>query len=480
MSAGPPKRAPSTPYQRVRSRIAARRAKRKRGVALIMVLGALVVLTVLVTDLTEQSTSTLSAALADRDSIRAEYHAKSAFNLTRLLIASEPTIRRALAGPLAILTRGKPPPQIPVWKFTDKVLGAFNSGDSALEFQRLAGTNPETGKNLGIEGGSFVVKVVDEDSKINVNLGARGDPISRNRLGAQLLGLMGPPQYNEMFEAADLDGQISSRQAICGAIVDWADPDETHYPCDPFATSASGSGGPEDNFYQQVGLSYLRRNAAFSSLEELRLVRGVSDDFWATFVDPDPANPDQRSLTVWGRDQVNIQSASPLTMLGIVCAGAPESGVCIDPMQTQSFVMGVTLLKSIMPMLPMTPKQFVSALRGRGQIGQILASVGIEPVTFSSPKEVERMLTNQSKIFSIYVDGVVPGRKRETRVRLHGVVDFRNAAEIGETQAGLAGLLLGQDGTASQAASTGEVAPEELAAALASDPMGAIIYYRLE
>ncbi|HMP07354.1 MAG TPA: hypothetical protein PJ982_13460 [Lacipirellulaceae bacterium] len=65
-------------------------------------------------------------------------------------------------------------------------------------------------------------------------------------------------------------------------------------------------------------------------------------------------------------------------------------------------------------------------------------------------------------------------------MRLHGVVDFRNAAEIGSSQGGLAGLLLGEDGAASRAATTGEVAPEELAAALASDPMGAIIYYRLE
>ena len=36
-------------------------------------------------------------------------------------------------------------------------------------------------------------------------------------------------------------------------------------------------------------------------------------------------------------------------------------------------------------------------------------------------------MTAESKMFSIYADGVVPGFQRKTRIRLHAVVDFRNA-----------------------------------------------------
>ena len=43
------------------------------------------------------------------------------------------------------------------------------------------------------------------------------------------------------------------------------------------------------------------KNAPYDSLEELHMVRGVSDDFWRTIVDPEPNNPRKRHLTVWGQ-----------------------------------------------------------------------------------------------------------------------------------------------------------------------------------
>src|SRR5262245_35989302 len=99
--------------------------RKRRGLALIMVLGALTVLTVLLADFQDETSAELGSALSARDALRAEYAARSAANLGRLLIASEPTIRKALA-PLLMLIGGGAPPQIPVWEFADQVLGAFN------------------------------------------------------------------------------------------------------------------------------------------------------------------------------------------------------------------------------------------------------------------------------------------------------------------------------------------------------------------
>ena len=78
-----PETSEPTPLSRILARRAKARGQKRRGVALIMVLGTLVILTVLVTQLHESSISTLSAALADRDSMKAEYHARSAVNLSR-------------------------------------------------------------------------------------------------------------------------------------------------------------------------------------------------------------------------------------------------------------------------------------------------------------------------------------------------------------------------------------------------------------
>ncbi len=61
------------------------------------------------------------------------------------------------------------------------------------------------------------------------------------------------------------------------------------------------------------------------------MVRGVTDDFWATFVDPDPTNPKKRQMTVWGQGAVNVNTANPLTLYALVCSGAPTAELCTDP-----------------------------------------------------------------------------------------------------------------------------------------------------
>ncbi len=56
--------------------------RQRRGVALIMVLGAPAILTVMLTEAQEDNSAEFSAALAARDQLAAEYAAKSGVNLT--------------------------------------------------------------------------------------------------------------------------------------------------------------------------------------------------------------------------------------------------------------------------------------------------------------------------------------------------------------------------------------------------------------
>ena len=72
---------------------ARRLRRRRRGMALILVLAALTVLTVMLTEIQDESSAEFGSSLAARDAVVAEYAAKSAVNLSRLLIAAEPTIR---------------------------------------------------------------------------------------------------------------------------------------------------------------------------------------------------------------------------------------------------------------------------------------------------------------------------------------------------------------------------------------------------
>src|SRR4051812_570455 len=345
---------------------ALRLRRRRRGMALILVLAALTVLTVMLTEVQDESSAEFGSALSARDALVAEYAAKSAVNLSRLLIAAEPTIPPSLTLVFALVGG---PRQIPVWAYADRILGAFNDLEGADSFTSLAGVDPKLGKNLGFKGGGFRLEIVDEDSKINFNVAARGDAFSQTRLASQIIGLIGPPQYSPMFEGRDADDSYTDRRALCSAIIDWVDPDQDQALCDPTSTTAQQAAA-EDSFYQLLKQPYKRKNAAFDSLEELHRVRGVSDDFWATFIDPNPDVPDKRIVTVWGQGAVNVNTANPQTLLAIVCQASNNLALmCTDANEAQKFIMAMTMLRSFMPGLPVfkNAQEFVSALQQTNQ-----------------------------------------------------------------------------------------------------------------
>lgn len=460
------KKQPNSPARRARAR------RNRRGMALIMVLASLTVLTVMLTEIQDESSAELGSALSARDALVAEYAGKSAVNLSRLLIAAEPTIRNSIA-----LLFGGQAPQIPVWEFADQVLGAFNDASGAEAFLALAGVDPKLGKNLGFEGGGFEVKIVDEDSKINVNVPARADAFSQTKLAAQLIGLIGQPQYDALFENRDADGQFSSRQDICAAIIDWTDPDQDANVCDPTSETAQQAAA-EDSFYEMLKKPYSRKNAAFDSLEELRRVRGIGDDFWATFVEPDPDKPEKRTLTVWGQGQLNVNTANPQTVLAFVCASAPAARVCNDANEAGKFLMALTILRGATAGAPVfrSPKQFVDALEHKGMFGPILKALEIEPVALLSRDMTVKAATTESKVFSIYATGYVRAGKRETRVRIHAVVDFRGAPALDTVQ----NLLSGGAATNPAAAGQGAGLAEGIPAALQPSTAGTIVYYRVD
>ncbi len=472
-----------------------RQLRSRRGVALIMVLGAITVLTVFLTELQEETSSELSSALADRDALKAEYYAKSAVNLARLLIAVEPEVNAGISPMLGML--GVKVPQIPVWEFTDMVLGTFNDQSGSEAFNGLVNGDPSTAKNIGLNGGRFELQIIDEDSKINLNNATKGQ-LSADRLAAQILGLVGQPSYNPMFEGRDADNQFSDRQSVCGAMIDWADDDEVLTPCDP-STRGPGSGGAEDNFYQIIGLPYRRKNAPYDSLDELRLVRGISDDFWATFVDPDPSDAHKRIFTVWGQsgDTINPNTASPQTLLALICSDPKAmTEFCADVTQVSSFLMVMNLVKSFGAGIPLFMKKddFVKTMQGQGLLGPILTSMGVKPVTFTNPNEITRQIRLVSKVFSIYATGVVKGFRRTTKVTIHAVVDYRVASVLG-TPFGAAGGTTGgspQTATGSTVPPPGgpantrnnqdpsQMTPDQLAQILATNPAGTIVYWRVE
>jgi general secretion pathway protein K len=397
-------------------------------------------------------------------------------------------MRQGIA-PLFMLMK-RNPPQLPVWEFSDRILGAFNDQEASKDFAGFAGLDLSLGKNLGLKGGRFEIQVVDEDAKINVNMGASNE-IAHIRLAKQLMAMTMPIQYDPFFSQRDDRGNVNDRLTICSAIIDWADADEQLFSCD--LTSAPSSNAVEDAYYQLLPKPYRRKNAPYDSLEELHMVRGVGDDFWSLFVDPDPINPKKRQVTIWGSGVVNVNSASPLTLYALTCSGAPTSELCTDPtgQQMQLFVMGLTMGQAITMGAPLfgSPGDFMSLVKGQGMLGPMLTALGMKPVKFQSESEFAKGITTESKVFSIYAVGVVKGFRRETRVKIHTVVDMRSAPSL---TGGLgSGSSSSSSSTSSSTSSTNTTAggqqlppgvtdPNAIAAALQPSIGGQVLYYDIE
>ncbi len=467
----------------LRARRRAKKRKQERGIALVMVMGAIAILTVMLAEFQDETSAELAAASAERDSLQAEYMARSAVNLSRLLIATEPTMRKAIAPMFQLMKRT--PPQLPVWEFSDRLLGAFNDQESSKDFAATVGLDMSQSKNLGMQGGKYELVIVDEDSKINVNLGAAND-IAHIRLAQEIMSLIGPPQYSTIFEQKDGSGQFHDRVAVCQALIDWADVDEQAFNCDLSQLSAAQNAGVEDAWYRLLPRPYQRKNAPYDSLEELHMVRGVSEDFWSTFIDPDPTNPKKRVVTVWGQGMVNVNTANAQTLLGVVCAGAPAAEICTLPDQAALFLTGVTMARGITMGAPMfgNTRDFVQALSGKGQLGPLLAGIGMKPVVFKSQAEFQKSITTESKMFSIYAVGVKKGYRRETRVRVHAVVDFRNAPNLSTPAApGTSPLTPGGTPTTPATTTAGTSAQnsaDAIAAANQPSTGGTVVYFRME
>lgn len=494
-------RSAPTPESLARKGGKRRSRSRERGMALVLVLGTLTIMTVMLADFQDETSAELGSALATRDALRAEYAARSGINLARLLIAAEPSIRKQLAPILMLMGGGMAPPQIPVWEFADQVLGAFNDPKGAQKFASLASVDMEQGKNLGLEGAGFDVSIIDEDSKINLNSAAR-DALSQARISMAILGLTGSPQYDPLFSGRDGDGQYSDRQATCSALIDWVDGNQDASACDPFSGAAPNTGA-EDSFYQMLDPPYYRKNAPFDSLEEVHMVRGVSDDFWQNFIDPDPDDPKKRNVTVWGQGKVNVNTANAQTLLALVCGDPlPPAKVCTDIMEQAKFLGLVHMIRTFASGAPIfsSPKGFVNTLKQQSPIGFFLKAIGLDPILFAHEGDVMKTVTAESKVFSIVSKGHVTAGQRSARTRVYAVVDFRGAPPPPDAMAilAMAGALQGANGALPQQLPTGAAGMpgttpmgpsltggmpldnDGYPALLAPSPAGRIVYFRID
>ncbi len=377
----------------------------ERGVAMLMAIVAVTMLGVVVADMARNAQVNAASTYNVRDEMRSEYLARSAINLSRLLLSVQGVVSTEMRR-----FHLRPPP---LWQFADYFVVSFDDTSGLELMGSLIGVDMNGAEGFGNIDGDMEVTIVDEESKINLNLANQG-PVMQDLLAKELMALFLPTDYDELFEDQDSDGNVRDRDDTVAALIDWADVDSVGY----------GTQGGEDGSYEMLRDPYPRKNAPYDSLEEIFLVNGVDDDFWAAFVDPEPEHPEARAVTVWGNGKININTADPLVLMSVICAFAQDPSTSCDPNNMEQMGVLLRYLMDIKSLLGVPFSNTGKFIRNIGDGAEGVAGVDI------NGGEAGKYLTVDSEVFSIYAMGEL-GRSKK---RLHVVLDYRgaNAAKGGK------------------------------------------------
>lgn len=239
------------------------------GVALILIVWVLVVLTAIVGEFA--------------------YTMRTEVNITRNFKEEEEAYQFALAG---------------VEQAKLELLSVNNSGIMYLDKKGMLmfGDEEEKPSRKGDFGkGSFEYKITDEDGKLNINTATEG-------------------QLKVLFHDSGVD--ITDVDIIVDSIFDWKDNNDLHR-----------LNGAEEDYYQSLDNPYSSKDGPFSTVEELLLIKGITNDILYGSKDKEEEDGEYYSgvakyLTVYGSNRININTASE-TVLDIALDPANAESIKI-------------------------------------------------------------------------------------------------------------------------------------------------------
>lgn len=321
------------------------RAETQSGIALLIAMTAIVVLSIVTVDFSRQSTLHLSGGVFIRDEIRANVLADTALDMTRACLD------RKAWGPLGAMQS-----KVDLERLCNLLLGVFIRGSIDLPVGGLS-VPLEGVEGLKINQGDIdSVEVKPESSFIGLvglacpppNMGlyaeqkrqaeetpqtrvanATHDPLNcpqRLTTIRKLRSLLCDPKISHIFEHEFPDGQRYTRAEVIGNLVDWVDPDDNRVSIDPYTWRLQeGAGEGEDSYYRDGDDRYRSKDSMFDSIEELRLVRGISDELYRFLKD---------RVSVHAEDKVNMNTASAEVIAALLQAHTQRFQV------TESYVCG--------------------------------------------------------------------------------------------------------------------------------------------
>jgi general secretion pathway protein K len=370
----------------------------ERGIALIMVVIAIAILTAVATEFAYTSRVDLEMAANMRDEMRASYLAKSGIGLARLLLKFQGQLDNmklpnmsslldmlsggAKTNPAGGATAQPQTMSIQLWRMARidcHMLRGLVTEDPGLENapQRSSKFSladdeeaPEAGarKSFGAFEGCFLAQIEDEEGKININkLNALG--MEARNVSTLLYNLLSDKRFEFLYEKEDANRVKVTAQDQILAMRDWIDDDESGAALnlstqgDPFSKGFSDENGN----YSRYSPTYKAKNAYLDTLDELYMVHGVNDRFMAAFRDRLTVYPDINA-------NINVNSDDPIILYMAILAVS-------DP---------------IRPDPRLKDPIFVDALIQRIRQARVFAMFGMSAVDFTKIVQAAGVAVNSS------------------------------------------------------------------------------------
>lgn len=368
----------------------------QRGAALLLVIVALAVITALAATVAYDTRVSLQIAANGRDELRAEYLAKSAVNLSRLVLSFQDRLNRVGAGTGAAGAQQAASTAVPqLWSVVPVNSGLlaalFGAGAEGAPTPPSADGKAKVVHRFGDFDGAFDAKIENEASKVNVNLDSSYTSGLRGAQYLALVNLVEDRRWDFLFDREDGNGNRVSRADLPVYLYDWVDENNVTSALTGNASNPFEDGsGDENQPYDRGTDRYRAKNAHFDSLDELYLVAGVSDAFMAAFGD---------QLTVYlPKDEpmaLPCEDPRALVRYATLLASPPGQPILSDPDFPARLALAVRDATSGC-LLALTPAQF----------GLILSTQGVAVnQTSTASTAANPVFTNKATVFRVRATG---------------------------------------------------------------------------
>lgn len=376
------------------------RAVKRRGIALLLVITSIAIMTAVAVDFQFNTSVDLRLAANARDELRAEYLAKSAINMSRLILMYQRQLDGSsgeASGLLSSLGLGGAGGSLNfrLWEIVPIdcsvltfVLGGgkggsfFGGGKDGEEGQAMA--------SFGDFDGCFNATIEDEEQKLNVNRLNMGAVTGQAPM-LQMRAMLADERFEFVFDRADAHNVKMLPDDVLIALHDWQDDADTQA-----TLNLSGTGDPfpdgfsdeNRNYTSAYPYRYRAKNAPFDTLDELYQVDGVTDLFMAAFRDRLTVYPDKNKL-------LNINTASQEQMLlNIFMAAEDENDARLRDLTTLQNILSEIAQAKVFSFIGMSTSQFVSIIENNG--------VAVKPALKSKNN---KWITDKSETFTIQATG---------------------------------------------------------------------------